>query len=35
MLKREGMETEVLVVEDLKKMLDEGGVEELEDEEFG
>ena len=35
MLKGEGKETEVLV-EDLKKMLDEGGVEELvEDEEFG
>lgn len=34
MLQGEGMETEV-AVEDLKEMLDEGGVEELEDEEFG
>lgn len=34
MLQGEGMETEVLV-EDLKKMLEEGGVEELEDEDFG
>ena len=34
MLQGEGMETEVSV-EDLKEMLEEGGVEELEDEEFG
>ena len=34
MLQGEGMETEV-TVEDLKEMLEEGGVEELEDEEFG